>query len=405
MGGILRPLALGVLFVALTTVSASAASTQGPAVDAAASAGIYQVTQSIGATVGDVSGDGRPDLLLNRTFAATARLYINGGGKFGEIDAGTFLRNDKHGCAIADVNGDHLADIYCAVGASHGTDVKSNELWIQQADGGFVNEAKSYNVVDPYGRSRAVVFFDANNDGWPDLFVSNFYPRPDGIPSPNRFYLNQGGTSFQDSPSYGLDLEVGGLAMAPGCAQAYDYNRDGYLDLLLCGKTSIHVYRNDGGKGFTDVTAQLGLSGVWYGAEFADLNNDGKADLAMIKKAALQIRLQQPDGRFNVVSIKRTLVGGRALAIGDINADGFPDIYALQGATGPNQTPNPPDIMYQNVGGTNLVTVRIPETSAGNGAGVSMIDYNGDGIADFIVTNGARELTGPVQLISFPPPT
>jgi hypothetical protein len=124
----------------------------------------------------------------------------------------------------------------------------------------------------------------------------------------------------------------------------------------------------------------------------------------MIKKSALQIRLQQPDGRFNVVSIKRTLVEGRALAIGDINADGFPDIYALQGATGPNQTPNPPDIMYQNVGGANLVTVKIPETSAGNGAGVSMIDYNGDGIADFIVTNGARKLTGPVQLISFPPP-
>jgi hypothetical protein len=401
---ILRLLGISTLLAALVTVPAGAASPQGAAVDVATSAGVYQVTQSIGATIGDVSGDGRPDLLLNRTFAATARLYVNGGGRFSEIDSGTFVRNDRHGCAIADVNGDRLADIYCAVGASHGTDVKSNELWIQQVGGTFVNQAKAYNVVDPYGRSRAVVFFDANNDGWPDLFVSNYYPRPDGVPSLNRFYINQAGTSFQDSPDYGLDLEVGGLAMAPGCAQAWDYDRDGYLDLLLCGKTGIHVYHNDGGHGFTDVTAGLGLAGVWYGAEFADLNNDGRADLAMIKKSVLQVRLQQPSGRFNVVSIRRTLTEGRALAIGDINADGFPDIYALQGATGPNQVPNPPDIFYQNLGGADLATVKIPETSAGNGAGVSMIDYNADGIADFLVTNGARNLTGPVQLISFPPP-
>jgi hypothetical protein len=60
--------------------------------------------------------------------------------------------------------------------------------------------------------------------------------------------------------------------------------------------------------------------------------------------------------------------------------------------------------MYRNVGGTDLVPVKIPETSAGNGASVSEIDYNHDGIADFIVTNGARKLKGPVQLITFPPP-
>src|SRR6201986_4007416 len=174
---------------------AGAATTQGPATDAAAAAGISQVTQSIGATVGDLNGDGLPDMLLNRTFVASARVYLNtGAGGFSEIDANSFPKDDRHGCAMADVNGDGLEDIYCTVGASHGTAVKSNELWIQQPNGTFVNEAAAMGVSDPYGRSRAAVFFDANGDGWPDLFVANFYPRPDGQPTPNRLFINQGGT-------------------------------------------------------------------------------------------------------------------------------------------------------------------------------------------------------------------
>jgi hypothetical protein len=398
-------LVLWALAAMVMVTPADGATTQGPATDAAAAAGISQITQSIGVTVGDLNGDGLPDMLLNRTFVASARVYINtGAGGFSEIDANSFPKDDRHGCAMADVNGDGLQDIYCTVGASHGTAIKSNELWIQQTNGTFVNEAATMGAIDPYGRSRAAVFFDANGDGWPDLFVANYYPRPDGLPTPNRLFINQDGAGFVDAPEFGLDQQVGGLALAPGCAEAADYDRDGYPDLLVCGAGGIHVYHNDADAGFTDVTSALGLSGVWLGATFADLNNDGRLDLVMIKKSALQVRLQQSDGRFNVVSISKKLVGGRALAVGDINADSYLDVYALQGASGPSGAPNPPDIMYRNAGGTSLVPVTIPETSAGNGASVSEIDYNHDGIADFLVTNGARKLKGPVQLITFPPP-
>jgi FG-GAP-like repeat len=397
--------ALWALAAMVMVTPADASATQGPATDAAAAAGIGQVTQSIGATVGDLNGDGLPDMVLNRTFIASARVYINtGAGGFSEIDANTFPKDDRHGCAMADANGDGLEDIYCTVGASHGTAVKANELWIQQPGGTFVNETATMGAMDPYGRSRAAVFFDANGDGRPDLFVANYYPRPDGRPTPNRLFINQDGEGFVDAPELGLDQQVGGLALAPGCAQAADYDGDGYPDLLVCGAGGIHVYHNDADAGFTDATSSLGLSGVWLGATFADLNNDGRLDLVMIEKTGLQVRLQQSDGRFNVVSISRELVGGRALAVGDINADSYLDVYALQGASGSDGAANPPDIMYQNEGGTDLVQVPIPETSVGNGASVSEIDYNGDGIADFIVTNGARGVEGPVQLITFPPP-
>jgi FG-GAP-like repeat/FG-GAP repeat len=392
------------LLAAAPAAALGAGTTQGPATNVAKAAGLAQITQSIGSTIGDFNRDGRRDVLLNRAYKAPAGEYLNTGGRFKAVNLTTFVRNDRHGCAVADVNHNGRQDIYCAVGASHGVDIKSNELWMQQRGGGFVNRAAKYHVADPDGRSRGAVFFDANNDGWPDLFVSNYYPRPDGLPTPNKFYLNDHGTGFVAAPGYDLNKTVGGLALAPGCQQAGDYNDDGFPDLLVCGKAGIHLYRNNGGRSFTDVTAAVGLSGVWYGARMVDLNGDGRLDLVMVNRTRLQVRLQQPDGEFGVVSIAKGLTAGRAVATGDVNGDGYPDIYVLQGATGPHQVANPPDIMYLNDGGTALTKVPIPETSRGNGAAVSPIDYNNDGTTDFLVTNGARGLAGPVQLISFPPP-
>src|SRR3954469_1873680 len=88
-------LVLWALAAMVMVTPADGSVTQGPATDAAAAAGINQVTQSIGATVGDLNGDGLPDILLNRTFVASARVYVNNGaGGFSEIDANTFPKDD-----------------------------------------------------------------------------------------------------------------------------------------------------------------------------------------------------------------------------------------------------------------------------------------------------------------------
>jgi hypothetical protein len=97
-------------------------------------------------------------------------------------------------------------------------------------------------------------------------------------------------------------------------------------------------------------------------------------------------------------SYSLAITNGKGLAVGDVDHDPRPDVYVE--TFGSN--PNPPDPMLRNQGGTTFVQTSIPETTAGSGAWVSSIDYDGDGGADFVVSNGAKNTAGPIQLIGFP---
>ena len=147
--------------------------------------------RTYGAYPMDVDVDGTSDVLLVPHVAQAARLMHNDGGSFSLM--ATFPKQDRHGCAAADVDLNGLPDIYCSLGADSGTGTKANELWMQTDPGTFVDQAIAMGVADPYGRGREVAFVDANHDAYPDLYVTNEYPRADSIPSPNRLYINEGG--------------------------------------------------------------------------------------------------------------------------------------------------------------------------------------------------------------------
>ncbi len=97
-------------------------------------------------------------------------------------------------------------------------------------------------------------------------------------------------------------------------------------------------------------------------------------------------------------------VEGRSLAVGDVSFDGYPDVYLLTGGSGNRTVPNPPDTMLIDDGGTAFHPVPIPETSKGWGGWVEPVDYDGTGTTDFVVANGANDVAGPIQLISFARP-
>ena len=277
------------------------------AVDEATSAGIAQTAQAWTADVADMNGDGWPDLFIGR-HGDRARLYLNDrNGTFTRVDRHEFPGADRHACAIADVNQDGNPDVWCGMGASHGVGIKRDELELQQPDGSFVNDTIASGLMNPFGRTRRATFIDANGDGAPDLFVGAEVERPDGLPAPNRLYLNNGHGIFHDAPDLGLDHQIGTLSV-----QATDVNGDGRQDLLLASPGGLHLYRNDGDR-FTDVATQMGIAGDHpVCARLGDLNGDGAPDLVEVTATQLRVLFQR-DGRF-VQAYTRPL---RDAALGD----------------------------------------------------------------------------------------
>jgi hypothetical protein len=363
-------------------------------VDVASDAGIYEKTTSWSVAVTDVDGDGSPDFFLGR-HREVGRLYLNGGSHFTEVDANLFTSHDRHGCAWADVDQDGRPDLYCSVGAVHGTIAKKNQLWIQQPDGTFVDQAEVFGVTDPYGRGRDVTFIDVNHDVYPDLFVGNQYPRQDDHRSPNRLFINKGGTHFRQLKT-SLTRQLGAR-----CAQAADVDGDGWQDLLVCGKQGrgLHLYRNRHGRSFRDVTGSYGIGGDSRSAQLVDVDGDGDLDLVSVDPRSLHVQLQRR-GRFRRTVYRRSLDHALWLAVGDIDRDSRPDIYVVRHCK--RARTNVPDVMLRNDGsGKAFTEIKIPEADGGCGTYAAPIDYDGNGATDFIVLNGSGVL-GPVQLISFP---
>src|SRR6267378_1496087 len=137
-----------------------------------------------GVALGDLTGDGLPEIVLTSNLGGT-RLYLNEGKfRFRDVTAEAGLHSPgwTTGVTLADVNGDGRLDIYvCHAGKVEGK-LRANELYINQGLNAagvptFVEQAAAYGVADT-GYSTQAVFFDYDGDGDLDLFVINNSPRP-----------------------------------------------------------------------------------------------------------------------------------------------------------------------------------------------------------------------------------
>ena len=366
--------------------------------DQAAAAGITSApNKTWGAAAADFNADGWPDLFVSQ-HGRNAHLWFNNhNGTFSEANAGFSAGIDRHDCQAGDFNADGRQDIFCSVGADRGTAVKSNELYIQQPDHTFADRAYQWYVTDPLGRGRNSAVLDANNDGYPDVFSGSVSFRPDALPAPNRLYLNTGHGSMLDSPAMGLDLDIGS-----GSARIVDYNSDGWPDLLINARydtnaLGLHLYRNDQGHGFTDVSPILGDTVAAEDAVMADVNHDSRPDLITLTTATLAERLQRADGTFAPPKTITTVGAGRSLAVGDVNGDHNPDIYVVCGRTG---TANAPDRLLLGNASGGFTAQPIPQAAAGQGDRAYPLDYNHDGLTDFLVLNGRGDYPGQIQLLT-----
>src|SRR6266481_1209958 len=240
--------------------------------------------------------------------------------------------------AVADVNGDGLDDVF--IGGAAGVPGK---LFIQQQDGSFVESTQGQPwVTDKKYEDWGALFFDANGDGLPDLYVAScgYALAPTSELLQDRVYINQGGGRFAKDPRALPEMHTCTAAVAAG-----DFNGDGKVDLFVGGRLSPRNYpnptrsyllRNDGGH-FTDVTEAMAPElvhpgGMITAALWMDFDGDGRLDLVTAGEW-MPIQFYHNEGTaFRDVTATRGLPPLRgwwySLATADWNHDGHPDLVA-----------------------------------------------------------------------------
>jgi hypothetical protein len=188
---------------------------------------------------------------------------------------------------VADVNGDGLDDLY--IGGAKG---QPGALLIQQRDGRFVSVGEKEFAKDSVSEDVGAVFFDANGDGHPDLYVvSGGNEYSEGASAlQDRLYLNDGQGNFRKTEGFLPTERTSGSRVA-----AADFDGDGHIDLFVGGRVVPWRYgvdppsmllRNDGRGHFTDVTDQVapGLRhvGMVTDAVWRDIDGDGRPDLILV---------------------------------------------------------------------------------------------------------------------------
>jgi hypothetical protein len=332
------------------------------------------------------------------------------------------------GVGLLDYDNDGWLDIYLVNGSTYDAISGKIEpphaaLFHNNHDGTFTDVAKQAGVTnDRWGFGVAIGDFD--NDGWPDIYVSNF--------GKNRLYRNNRDGTFTDV------AEKAGVTLGNWSTGATfgDYDGDGWLDLfvpgyvhydidhppvpgssivgfstcqfrgidVMCGPRGLkgerdHLFHNNGDGTFTDVSEKAGVGdpNAYYGltAVFADVNNDGKPDLIVADDSTPNyLYLNKGNGTFEDASY----VSGYALnengsetasmgiAVGDYRNNGLLDLYN----TVFSDDYNP---LYRNDGDANFTDVSyrmgIAEvTIPFLGWGTGFLDYDNDGWKDLFVANG-----------------
>ena len=259
-----------------------------------------------------------------------------------------------------------------------------SSLYHNNGDGTFSNVSKQAGIYQPNGKNLAVGVGDYDNDGWPDLFVAN-----DGINA--YLYHNEHNGTFKEQGSLsGMAFTGQGLAMAAMCISLGDYNNDGWLDLYISDfqGSSDHVWKNDGQGLFDEVSDQLGVTTAThnvlsFGGGFFDFDNDGWLDLFIanghvypeIETVLPDIHYKQINSLFRnnghgkFIDVTKTSGDGfdqphvgRGVAFADFDNDGFVDIAVANN--------NDPPLLLHNDGGNgnHFVSFRLVGTKSNRDA-------------------------------------
>jgi len=347
----------------------------------------------------------------------------------GAADKGLIIDTNGSGVGLIDYDNDGWLDIYLVNGSTFDAlDGKATAphaaLFHNNHDGTFTDVAAKAGVTnDRWGFGVAIADYD--NDGWPDIFVTNY--------GKNRLYHNNHDGTFTDV------AEKAGVTLGNWSAGATwgDYDGDGRLDLfvagyvhfdrndlpyektkatgfsycefrgqtVMCGPRNLegepdHLFHNNGDGTFTDVSAKAGVADTvnrYYGITpvFVDVNDDGKPDLLVANDSTLSyLYLNRGDGTFEDASYTSGFglnedgreVAAMGVAVGDYLNNGRVD-FAISDFSSEAK------LLFQNEGNASFNDVAI---ASGIGKvsipflswGAGFLDFDNDGWLDLMFING-----------------
>jgi len=339
------------------------------------------------------------------------------------------------GIAVFDANNDGALDLYFVSGAPNlgrGTSPIVNRLFLQGRDGRYVDATEASGLGDS-GYGTGVAIADMNNDGFQDVFVSNF--------GPDRLYRGRGDGTFEDVTQRS-GITATGTAPDDWSSSAVfcDVDRDGYLDLYVvryvvfdpgvkctdsagrreyCGPDSFEdrtdvLLRNRGDGTFEDISSEAGIddiTGAGLGVVCEDLNDDGWVDIYVANDGdPNQLWMNQGDGTFIddalIMGASVNAAGldeaGMGVVAADFDNDADLDLFVTHLRDETNT-------FYRNLGGdlgfedqsarVGLAAASTPYT----GFGAVPVDLDLDGDLDLVIANG-RVLRGPPLTDKLPGP-
>jgi tetratricopeptide (TPR) repeat protein len=331
----------------------------------------------INCTQTDYNNDGWLDIFVMRGGwefpMRNSLLRNNGDGTFSDVTSESGLASAAyrtHSTAWADFDNDGWIDLYL------GHEEAPSQLFRNQGDGTFADVSRR-SGIDKTAFTKGASWGDYDNDGLPDLYVSN-YAGENFL-----FHNNRNGTFVEVAKQLGVEKPIMSFP-----TWFWDYDNDGWLDIFVANYVpsvtetarwylrlpaqaeTLKLYRNTGRGSFEDVTAKVRLDRVVpsMGANFGDLDNDGFLDVYLgtgaPSYAALipNIMFRNHDGNYFVDVTSSTGTGhlqkGHGIAFGDIDNDGDQDVFLNVGGYVLGDSYN--RVLFANPGqGNNWISIKL----------------------------------------------
>ena len=346
--------------------------------DIAAKVDFTTGTNPISVAIGDIDGDGKPDLAVANLNSATVSVLLNTGSS-GSISFATKVDfttgTSPYSVAIGDIDGDGKPDLAIANYSSNAVSVLRNTG--SSGSISFATKVDFTTGTNPF----SVAIGDIDGDGKPDLVVANSTSNTVSM-------LRNTGTSGSISFATTVDFATG---TNPYSVAIGDIDGDGKLDLAVAnnGSATVSVLRNTGSSGSISFATKVDFTTGTnpFSVAIGDIDGDGKPDLAIANSSSATVSVLRNNGSSGSISFATKVdftTGGnpRSVAIGDIDGDGKSDLAI---ANYNNTTVS----VLRNTGSSGSISfaTKVDFTTGSFPFSVAFGDIDGDGKPDLVVAN------------------